>query len=63
MAKRSTKSGKLNLGTGSTVSRTSKPKTYAVSHPLTPSRISWLRLQSRRVAAASGQFLEQRDSR
>lgn len=31
------------------------PKTYAVSHPLSPSRISWLRQQSKHVAEVSKQ--------
>ena len=34
-----------------------EPKTYVVSHPLPPSRISWLRQQSRHVAAVSNRRL------
>ena len=34
-----------------------EPKTYIVSHPLPPSRISWLRQQSKHVAAVSNRRL------
>lgn len=34
-----------------------EPKTYPVNHPLPPSRISWLRQQSRHVAAVSNRRL------
>ena len=34
-----------------------EPATYPVSHPLPPSRISWLRQQSRHVAAVSNRRL------
>lgn len=40
MAKHSTGYGKANSATASTASRNSKPKTYVVSHPLSPSKIS-----------------------
>ena len=65
MAKHSMTSYARNSATGSTVSPTSKPvlsevegpKTYVVSHPLPPSRISWLRQQSKHVAAVSSRRL------
>ena len=34
-----------------------EPKSYPISHPLPPSRISWLRQQSRHVAAVSNRRL------
>jgi predicted Zn-dependent protease len=60
MAKRSTGSGKTSSATASTVSPSSKAKTYVVSHPLTPSRISWLRQQSRHVAEVSNRYRDER---
>ena len=57
MAKHSTTSGKPSSATESTVSPKSKPKTYVVSHPLPPSGISWLRQQSKHVAAVSSRRL------
>ncbi len=49
--------GKASSATALTASRKPKPKTYVVSDPLPPSRISWLRRQSKRVAEASTQRL------
>ena len=59
MAKHLTTSGKANSATGSTASRKSKPSTYVVNTPLPPSRISWLRQQSKHVAEVSRQRLSQ----
>ena len=53
MAKNSTSSGGTNSVTDSTASRKSKLKTYVVNTPLSPSRISWLRQQSKRVVEVS----------
>jgi len=58
MAKHSTSSGKTS--SASTASSKSKPKSYVVSHPLTPSRISWLKQQSKRVAAVSKRRLAEK---
>lgn len=63
MAKNSTNSGGPSSCMGSTVSLKSKPSSYVVSHPLPASRISWLRQQSKHVAAVSHQrFSEPRQS-
>lgn len=59
MAKRPTTSGEPSSGTDSTASPKSRPRTYVVSHPLPPSRISWLRQQSKRVAAVSTRRLRE----
>jgi len=53
MAKNSTSSGGTNSAMDSTASRKSKLKTYVVNNPLPPSRISWLRQQSKHVAEVS----------
>jgi hypothetical protein len=53
MAKHSTSSGKSSSATASTALRKSKGKSYVVNHPLTPSRISWLRQQSKHVGEVS----------
>ena len=55
MAKPSISSGKTSSVMASTVSPTSKDKSFVVSHPLTPSEIAWLKQQSKRVAVASSQ--------
>ena len=59
MEKHSTDSGETSSGTDSTASRKSKPKTYVVSNPLPPSRISWLKRQSKHVAEVSKRRLGQ----
>jgi hypothetical protein len=53
MAKNSTSTGGTNSVVHSTASRKSKLKSYVVNNPLSPSRISWLRQQSKRVAEVS----------
>ncbi len=57
MVKNSIGSGNLSSATGSTALRKSKPSSYVVSNPLPPSRISWLRQQSKLVAAISNRRL------
>jgi len=61
MASHSNSSGKTNSVTESTASRKSKPKTYVVNQPVTPSRISWLKQQSKHVAAVSIQRLDSKN--
>ena len=53
MAKRSTPSGDPNSATESRPSRRSKPRTLVVRSQLAPSRIFWLRQQSKHVAEVS----------
>ena len=53
MAKPSTPSGDPNSITESTPSRKSRPKTLVVKNHLAPSRIFWLRQQSKHVAEVS----------
>lgn len=53
MANRLICSGAASSDTGSTPARKSKPSSYVVSQPLSRSRISWLRQQSKHVAAVS----------
>ncbi len=46
--------------TNSTVSPTSREPSYVVNHPLTPSEIDWLKLQSRLVGEASIRFFAEK---
>src|SRR5437868_1855068 len=57
MAKPSTPSGDPSSTTESTPSRRSRPKTLVVRNQLAPSRIFWLRQQSRHVAEVSSRDL------
>ena len=54
----STSSGDTSSDMESTASRKSKPSSYVVSHPLPPSRISWLRRQSKHVGEVSSRRLK-----
>lgn len=55
MGKPSNSSGRNSLATGSSASPTSRGKSLVVSRPLTPSRVAWLKQQSKRVAEVSSQ--------
>ena len=61
MEKTSTDFGRHSSDTASIASPKSKPLSYVVSNPLPESRISWLREQSRHVAAVSRQLLDRSD--